>query len=821
MPDDLDRLRRLFAKGNEEAEETSPGKDEEASPFGSRDDKVLDEIWGRKSGYDKPEEEDGDKPAAADDEPKSRPQSTQGSLIKPFIPPKVEKPEAKPIVEKSPIEHLHERRLEPEEETQAEVPPERDKSEAEDIPHWALGVASTEAEKSEFEKIRERIASEYSADAYSFGDTSSDEEPPESSTRDAFKPPPEDDSQDISPDDFDNQTKEPYPEPVKPFEKIRSVADLNKRVPAKSLGSEDDEIEQPPEVVNELRDILFNQPTDDGAGKPRRKRPVYHEPKAEINPLVSFIGLIGAICMALALLMTLFGAKAGLGTVGLSGIGLLMVIIYSIANRKNLKLVLSARSTRYGTNVILVILSLLGMLIVVNAIGYQHYIVIDTTAEKLHSLSDQTLEVLKQLRDSKQEITATVFIPRENEFAGYRDILEDTLAKYQYQLHKLDIEYLDPDVSRQRAEALGFEDRVGVVFQSGDKHEKAIEFTPKSPLSFEVALTGALLRLTGTHAKRVYFLTGHYELSYDDFTEQNLHSAGLFAQSLELAGYQISPLNFSTKAEVPVDCSLLIIAGPEKELTPEEVGAVKSYIDKGGRVILLLEARNSAGFAPLLEEEGIHFRADLIGDDINNLLGSNNLYPVLDLNEHAVTAPLKRKGMDVVFFKASGLDVDSNRPPGEFVERLLSTKAGGGSWSESGEEENARMDPEEERGPFTMAVLAGKEIKEKPPVEEAKAVEGEKAEDKTDRSNWGLMLVTGDASFIANPNLKTYGNKDFILNAVDYMTSDRNDLTIRPKETAPLLALTKSQGNIVFLISTVFIPLLVAALGVTVWLRRK
>ena len=131
------------------------------------------------------------------------------------------------------------------------------------------------------------------------------------------------------------------------------------------------------------------------------------------------------------------------------------------------------------------------------------------------------------------------------------------------------------------------------------------------------------------------------------------------------------------------------------------------------------------------------------------------------------------------------------------------------------------MDPEEERGPFTMAVMAGKEVAPQEVPEEAEPADESPSEPVHNGSNWGLMLVAGDSSFITNPYLGTYGNKDFILNAVEYMTSDEALITIRPKETAPLIELQKSQAGLVFLVSIILIPLLVAVFGVTVWLRRK
>ena len=207
-----------------------------------------------------------------------------------------------------------------------------------------------------------------------------------------------------------------------------------------------------------------------------------------------------------------------------------------------------------------------------------------------------------------------------------------------------------------------------------------------------------------------------------------------------------------------VDRNLLIVAGPEKELAGQEIDAIRSFVDQGGKVILLLESGNDAGFTPMLKEFGINYRADLIADNVNNLFGSNSLYPVLELNNHEINVPLKNKNMDVVFFKASGMDIEAEPKAGWVQERLLSTK-GGGSWSETGESEEVIMDPEEERGPFTMAAIVGK------PVVAASIDTGTAGEAGTDdfvqekKPEWGFIMAAGDASFVANAHLETSGNR--------------------------------------------------------------
>ena len=428
--------------------------------------------------------------------------------------------------------------------------------------------------------------------------------------------------------------------------------------------------------------------------------------------------------------------------------------------------------------------------------------------------------VLDRLATSNAEVDATVFIPKEVEYRRIQRTLDDTLEKYRYHLPGLNVSFLDPDVHRQRAEELEFDQLVGVVFEKGDLTEQAVDFIPEKPFSIEASITSALLRLTGSRTKRVYFLTGNRELSTENYKNQSHYGAGKFSQALDSAGFQIEVLNLLSASEIPRDCSMLIILGPQEPLHSREIRAIKTYLDSGGKVVLLLEARNDAGMQGMLRDYGIFFRSDLIADKINNLFQANELSPVLELNEHEINVPLTNKNLYVVFSRASGLEIDESPRESGFLVRLLSTKPGG-SWSENGlnPEEGIVWNEGEKRGPFTMAVLTGFPVKTPATLNDA----GEESEEITgeEREKWGMMLVAGDSSFVANPNLDTSGNKDFILNSVEFMTSDEALIAVRPRAVRPPIELTSGQAKFVFFIAVLLVPLAVAGFGTAVWFSRR
>src|SRR5436309_7986491 len=79
--------------------------------------------------------------------------------------------------------------------------------------------------------------------------------------------------------------------------------------------------------------------------------------------------------------------------------------------------------------------------------------------------------------------------------------------------------------------------------------------------------TGALLKLTTTQKKKIYFLQGHGELNpdlSDPRTGMSSISAALKAQQHDVATLTLQGL----KPSVPGDAAVLIVAGPKLDFRP-------------------------------------------------------------------------------------------------------------------------------------------------------------------------------------------------------------------------------------------------------------
>jgi ABC-type uncharacterized transport system involved in gliding motility auxiliary subunit len=82
--------------------------------------------------------------------------------------------------------------------------------------------------------------------------------------------------------------------------------------------------------------------------------------------------------------------------------------------------------------------------------------------------------------------------------------------------------------------------------------------------------------------------------------------------------------------------------------------------------------------------------------------------------------------------------------------------------------------------------------------------------------------VVGSSEWVANSFLNFNGNRDLALNAVNWLSSDEDLISIRPKEQEDRnITMTRAQLNVVRITSQFLLPLMVIFAGVSVWWRRR
>ena len=108
---------------------------------------------------------------------------------------------------------------------------------------------------------------------------------------------------------------------------------------------------------------------------------------------------------------------------------------------------LKARQTKYGAYLAIYLIVIIGVLGAANWLATQYDKSIDSTSNKRFSLSDQTIKVVKGL---KNDVKIEYFDQQKN-FGTAKDLLD----RYNNLSSKLHVEYIDPDKKPSIAKQMG------------------------------------------------------------------------------------------------------------------------------------------------------------------------------------------------------------------------------------------------------------------------------------------------------------------------------------------------------------------------------
>ncbi|MGB2620986.1 MAG: GldG family protein [Candidatus Acidiferrum sp.] len=453
---------------------------------------------------------------------------------------------------------------------------------------------------------------------------------------------------------------------------------------------------------------------------------------------------------------------------------------------------LKARQTKYAAYATLYIIVTLAVVTVANILANRYDKSYDATSNKRYSLSPQTIKIVKGL---KQDATITYF-----DQATRFQPAKDKLSLYADLSPKVHVEYVDPDKQPELAREAGIKSYGTTIVQIGTRKNEA-----KS--TSEEDITGAFIRDLKHTTRTVCFVTGSGEHQIDD-TTRNGYSQ--FKDVLGKDDYETKSISLLEKAEVPTDCTVVVVGGPTGDYQQPEVDALKKYVEDGGRAMFLLDpplkmgreniADNDA-LSSLLVSWGVTPNKDLILDmnPIGQLAG---LGPQVALVTRYESQPIVNdmKGSATGFPFSRSLETKNADKTS--VEKLFDSSDSSLATMKLDSPSINPNDPANKRGPMTLAAAGtyrtGKE------------------------NSQGRFVVVGSSDWASNSFINFNGNRDLALNAMNWLSSDEDLISIRPKEPEDRrITMTKAQMNWVRITSQFLFPLAVVIVGFSVWWRRR
>jgi ABC-type uncharacterized transport system involved in gliding motility auxiliary subunit len=452
---------------------------------------------------------------------------------------------------------------------------------------------------------------------------------------------------------------------------------------------------------------------------------------------------------------------------------------------------IAARQARYGATATLYTIIVIAVLVMVNWLANRYNKSYDTTSNKRFTLSQETKKVIGDL---KSDATIT-YIDKTSNFEQARGMLD----RYANLSPKIHLKYLDPQKQPTVARPFGARFLGTAYVDVGSRREEAKSLT-------EEGLTGAFLKdLKGV--RKVCFVSGSKEHQLDDTQESGLSR---YKTLLERDNYQVDSISLVDKTEVPKECTVLVIAGAKLDYTPNEVTAIKKYVENGGRAMFLIDppldfgrehVASNEGLMNLLQSWGVTGSKDLVLEQ-NPMAQIFGFGPEIPLVSKYESQPIVNdlKGTVTGFPVSRSLEVKNGDKT--TVDKLFSTTDRAIATTKLSTNEVNPDDPTNKKGPFVLGA-AGTYNTGKP-------------------GNPGRFVVIGSSEFVDNAMIGFQGNRDLAVNAVNWLSSDEDLISIRPKEPEDRrLNVTQRQMSVFMYTDLIAIPLFIIIWGVSILLKRR
>jgi hypothetical protein len=271
-----------------------------------------------------------------------------------------------------------------------------------------------------------------------------------------------------------------------------------------------------------------------------------------------------------------------------------------------------ARGRLNGLLTLVLAVVLGGMLLTVS---YRHPKRWDWSASRGRPVSERTAQVLGALT---QPVRVALVGQSDDPLtaAAWR-----VLQRYPLASRKVTVEWIDPDrdleKTRELARLYGVRESGVAVVQGperhrvvalrgavadGDEHGVAGRHMATAG-RLDAALASAVYAVAHPTVAGVYFLTGHGERGANDHSDYTGY--GEIADRVRAMQADVRSVALDPRAVLSNNCAVLVIAGPSMPFSAMELARLREFVQRGGRLMLLLDSGTDTGLERLAAEWGI------------------------------------------------------------------------------------------------------------------------------------------------------------------------------------------------------------------------
>lgn len=475
------------------------------------------------------------------------------------------------------------------------------------------------------------------------------------------------------------------------------------------------------------------------------------------------------------------------------------------------------------------VLAFAAIVVMVNYLSARHFKRFHWSDRSSTQLSPRTLALLQSMTNL---VEVTVFFDGESDlFAPVNQLLEEYLSASP----NLTVRKVDPiwkpaaaQSVRSRFNLPAETDANLVIFHHGDRTRVITEpmlvdkdyaqeivdgqwsFRPRNhAFKGELMFTSAIADVIAPRQFKAYFLAGHGEHAPAG-SEAQMGYAG-FADLLTLNNVRHDVLDLGSSGEIPHDCDLLIIAGPQEGFPPAQLDRIEQYLNQGGRLFVLFNigpVLAPTGLEKLLEPWGVIVGRNLVEDAEQGFEGRPEAFTTSRYGQHPIVAPLGNVRLQVLSPRTIAAATAPNAAlAGVTASELVFTSTNAVVYTHfpDGRPTRTGRDPV---GSVPLAVAV-----------ERGGLPGVSSQ----QGGVTRIIVTGDSYMFGNLLLDYLGNRDFANQCLNWLL-DRSELMagIGPRPMKEYqLALTPAQLRGVRWVLIAGLPAGALLVGFMVWLRRR
>ncbi len=522
-------------------------------------------------------------------------------------------------------------------------------------------------------------------------------------------------------------------------------------------------------------------------------------------PVFPYLVLIfGLLMMAASILVYLNFSDQGKLAVGILASGVMIAAVSFLLRPAMVDELLKNRKTILWVNDIALILIIIAIGAVLSHIGFRRNFRYDFTRNKMFTLSEQTIQIARNL---DKDIKVTAFYPKG---AAEEQIVKELLLEYKRHSKKLQVSFVDPFRDPMTVKAMNVRSPGTIVVQCESNRKDIMGtdiFELPSPYAGtdarpkfkgEQIMTSAILNVTSGRKRKISFVKGHGEASISGYANRDVVRLN---ELLIRENYDVDEVNL-VEGDIPEDTSLLVIVAPQSDFLQTEIEKIRTFVKgRHGHLFIALDPLSQTSILErfMLEEYGVLANQDVVVDP----RGIQRQYWTVapELTSHKALAPIKSANLICIMFHCRSLTVEGR--DGYNAVTYLETVEN--SWAKRG------LKPGDE---INLAFEEGKDARG--PLKLAVALEDYRT------ATASKILVFGDADFMGNAYLPFGGNKDLIINSINWMLGQEQMISIRPKVVEiSEVVIDENAANRIFTFCVIVSPMLIVILGGFVFMLRR